>query len=45
METTKVYWGYMGCTGKENGNYYDDPKPWSPSSAFWGLLIKAGFRV
>ena len=22
METTIVYWGYMGDNGKENGNYY-----------------------
>ena len=22
METTIVYWGYIGNNGKENGNYY-----------------------
>ena len=22
METTIVYWGYIGKNGKENGNYY-----------------------
>ena len=22
METTIVYWGYSGNSGKENGNYY-----------------------
>ena len=22
METTIVYWGYIGNSGKENGNYY-----------------------
>ena len=23
METTVVYWGYIGDNGKENGNYYN----------------------
>ena len=22
METTIVYWGYIGDNGKQNGNYY-----------------------
>ena len=23
METTIVYWGYIGTNGKDNGNYYN----------------------
>ena len=29
METTIVYWGYIGDNGKENGNY----------SGYWGSIV------